>query len=320
MAVRERPPGAWMSDLGARFGIYLLLAALAVFAAATTPEFLTQQNLANVVNQTAALAILALGQTFVIAAGLIDLSVGQLLGLVAVLTCDFMGGVPERAAPAIAIALALGGAIGLVNGLLHNWLRIHPLILTFGMLSVLQGAIFTYTDKSVGQASPAILWLANSALGGVPIALLLLVAVAGFGSHYLFKHTRFGLHLRATGAHEESARRAGIRVRRVALAAFAISGLSAGMAGILVAGRLGTGYPNAGNEFELNAIVAVVLGGTSFAGGRGTMAGTLAAVLVLGLISNMLNLLEISAFVQTTIKGAIVVAAILANQPRRAVA
>jgi ribose transport system permease protein len=160
-----------MADLAARFGIYLLLAALAVFATSTTPEFLTPENLANLVNQTAVLAILALGQTFVIAAGLIDLSVG----LVAVLTCDFMADVPERAAPAIAIALALGGCIGVINGLRHNWLRIHPLILTFGMLSVLQGAIFTYTGRSVGQASPLILWLANSTVGGVPIALLLLL-------------------------------------------------------------------------------------------------------------------------------------------------
>lgn len=310
---------ASMADLGARYGIYLLLAGLVVFAASATPEFLGAENLANVLNQSAALAILALGQTFVIAAGLIDLSVGQLLGLVAVLTCDFMAGAPERAAPAILIALALGGAVGVVNGMLNNWLRIHPLILTFGMLSVLQGAIFSYTDKSVGEASPGLLWLAGGSIAGVPFSLLL-VAIAALGAHWLFRHTRFGLHLRATGASEESARRAGIRVRRIALAAFVISGVSAGAAGILVAGRLGTGYPNAGTGFELDAIVAVVLGGTSFAGGRGTMAGTIAAVLVLGLISNLLNLLEISAFVQMTIKGAIVVAAILVNQPRRAAA
>jgi ribose/xylose/arabinose/galactoside ABC-type transport system permease subunit len=320
MAGRERTAAAgWMAGLGARFGIYLLLAALAVFAAVATPEFLRAENLVNVVNQSAALALLAIGQTFVIAAGLIDLSVGQLLGLVAVIICDFMGGAPGQAAPAIAIALALGLGIGLANGLLNNWLRIHPLILTFGMLSVLQGAIFSYTDKSVGQASPGILWLANGTVGGVPFALLLVGAVA-LGAHYLLQGTRFGLHLRATGASEESARRAGIRVRRIALAAYLISGLSAGAAGIIVAGRLGTGYPNAGGGFELDAIVAVVLGGTSFAGGRGTIAGTLAAVLVLGLISNLLNLMEISAFVQMTVKGAIVVAAILVNQPRRATA
>jgi ribose/xylose/arabinose/galactoside ABC-type transport system permease subunit len=319
MTRREREAAASLSDFGARYGIYLLLAALAIFAAIATPEFLSAENLVNVLNQSAALAILALGQTFVIAAGLIDLSVGQLLGLVAVLTCDFMRGEQALAGPAIVMALVLGGGVGVVNGLLNNWLRIHPLILTFGMLSVLQGVIFTYTDMSVGQAAPAILWIANGTIGGVPFSLLL-VALAGVGAHYLLKRTRFGLHVRAFGASEENARRAGVRVHRMALLAFIISGLSAGAAGLLVAGRLGTGYPNAGTGFELDAIVAVVLGGTSFAGGRGTMAGTLAAVLVLGLVSNLLNLLEISAFVQMTIKGAIVVAAILVNQPRRAVA
>jgi ribose/xylose/arabinose/galactoside ABC-type transport system permease subunit len=304
-----------LSDIAGRYGIYLLLAALAAFAAVASPEFATAGNLANLINQSAALAILAIGQTFVIAAGLIDLSVGQLLGLVAVLVCDLMGGAQAMVAPAIVLALAIGGGVGLVNGLLYGWLRIHPLILTFGMLSVLQGAIFTYTDRSIGQAAPALLWIAGGSIAGIPFALLL-VAAAGVGAHHMLKGTRFGLHLRAVGANAENARRAGVRVQQINLAAFVLSGLSAGAAGLIVAGRLGTGYPNAGTGYELDAIVAVVLGGTSFAGGRATIGGTLAAVLALALISNLLNLMEVSAFVQMVIKGAIVVAAIIVNQPR----
>lgn len=306
---------ARLSDMAGRYGIYLLLAVLAGFAAVANPQFATVGNLVNLVNQSAALAILALGQTFVIAAGLIDLSVGQLLGLVAVVVCDLMGGAQAMAAPAIMLALAIGAGVGLVNGLLDRWLRIHPLILTFGMLSVLQGAIFTYTDKSVGAAAPAVLWLAGGDILGVPFPLILMT-VAGLAAHRLLKGTRFGLHLRAVGASAENARRAGVRVERIKLAAFLLSGLCAGVAGLIVAGRLGTGYPNAGTGFELDAIVAVVLGGTSFAGGRATIAGTLAAVLAIGLISNLLNLMEVSAFVQMVIKGAIVVAAIIVNQPR----
>jgi ribose transport system permease protein len=306
---------ARLSDVAARYGIYLLLAALTAFAAGVSPEFATTGNLVNLINQSAALAILAIGQTFVIAAGLIDLSVGQLLGLVAVLACDLMGGDQTMVVPAVLLALAIGGGVGLVNGVLHRWLRIHPLILTFGMLSVLQGAIFTYTDQSIGQAAPAVLWVAGGSIGGIPCALIL-VAVAGFAAHCLLKGTRFGLHLRAVGANEENARRAGVRVQQINVAAFVLSGLSAGIAGLILAGRLGTGYPNAGNGYELDAIVAVVLGGTSFAGGRATIAGTLAAVLALSLISNLLNLMEVSAFVQMVIKGGIVVAAIIVNQPR----
>jgi ribose/xylose/arabinose/galactoside ABC-type transport system permease subunit len=306
---------ARLSDVAARYGIYLLLAALVVFAAGMSPEFATTGNLVNLINQSAALAILAIGQTFVIAAGLIDLSVGQLLGLVAVLACDLMGGAQAMVLPAVLLAVAVGGGIGLVNGALHRWLRIHPLILTFGMLSVLQGAIFTYTDQSIGQAAPAVLWVAGGGIAGIPCALIL-VAVVGLGAHYLLKRTRFGLHLRAVGANEENARRAGVRVQQINVAAFVLSGLSAGVAGLILAGRLGTGYPNAGNGYELDAIVAVVLGGTSFAGGRATIGGTLAAVLALSLISNLLNLMEVSAFVQMVIKGGIVVAAIIVNQPR----
>lgn len=304
-----------LSDIAGRYGIYLLLAALAAFAAVASPEFATAGNLANLIKQSAALAILAIGQTFVIAAGLIDLSVGQLLGLVAVLVCDLTGGAQAMVAPAVLLALAIGGGVGLVNGLLYRWLRVHPLILTFGMLSVLQGAIFTYTDKSIGQAAPALLWIAGGSIAGIPFALFLVAAV-GIGAHHLLKGTRFGLHLRAVGANAENARRAGVRVQQINLAAFVLSGLSAGVAGLIVAGRLGTGYPNAGTGYELDAIVAVVLGGTSFAGGRATIAGTLAAVLALALISNLLNLMEISAFVQMVIKGAIIVAAIIVNQPR----
>jgi ribose/xylose/arabinose/galactoside ABC-type transport system permease subunit len=302
-------------DIAGRYGIYLLLAALAGFAAVASPEFATARNLANLVSQSAALAMLAVGQTFVIAAGLIDLSVGQLLGLVAVLVCDLMGGAQSMVAPAILLALAIGGGVGLVNGLLYRWLSIHPLILTFGMLSILQGAIFTYTDQSIGQAAPALLWLASGSIAGIPFALLLVAAV-GLGAHHLLMGTRFGLHLRAVGANAGNARRAGVRMQQIHVAAFVLSGLSAGVAGLIVAGRLGTGYPNAGTGYELDAIVAVVLGGTSFAGGRATIAGTLAAVLVLGLISNLLNLMEISAFVQMVVKGGIVVAAIIVNQPR----
>lgn len=306
-----------LSERVARSAIFIVLVALIAVAAIASPEFTAPGNIVNVLNQSAALAILALGQTFVIASGLIDLSVGQLLGLVAVLISDFMQGESVRTVPAIGIALAVGAAVGLLNGALNNWLRIHPLILTFGMLSVLQGAIFTYTEQSVGRASPEILWIASGTVWGVPASLLLVVAMAVL-ARYLLADTRFGLHVRAVGASEDNARRAGVPVARIKLAVFAISGLTAGLAGILVAGRLGTGYPNAGTGFELDAIVAVVLGGTSLAGGRGTIAGTLAAVLMLGVISNLLNLLEISAFIQMAVKGCIIVLAILAYQPRGA--
>lgn len=300
--------GNVLADLP-QFAIHLLLALLFVLSTLFVDGFFTTRNLFNLVVQSAPLALLALGQTYVIAAGMIDLSVGQVLALVAVLISDFMQGQSALALPAIAMALAIGAGIGATNGLLVNLLRIHPLILTFGMMSVVQGVIFLYTDRSVGLAAPEILWLANGSLGGLPIAGIVVFAVALLAA-YVLQRTPFGVHLRAVGASPGGARRAGLPIGRIKLLAFVVSGLAAGAAGILIAGRLGTGYPNAGLGFELDSIVAAVLGGTSLAGGRASILGVVSAVLILGITSNVLNLMEIQAFVQMVVKGAIVVLAV----------
>lgn len=301
-----------------RFGIYWLLALLFIAAIAAIPDFRTWDNVSNVLKQSAPLAVLAIGQTFVITAGMMDLSVGQLAGLVVVLTCAIANGASTWALPVALLAAGLGLGIGSVNGLLVNRLRIHPLILTLGMLSVLQGVIFVYTDRSVGQAPPELVLLASGQVSWVPCSVLL-IALLALAAHLVLHHSALGLHIAAVGSDEESARRVGLAANRVRVAAFALSGFSAGIAGLLVAGRIGTGYPNAGTGYELDAIVAVVLGGTSIAGGRGTIAGTIAAALLLGLTSNVLNLMQISDFVQMVAKGLIVIAAILVNQPGRQV-
>lgn len=314
MALAAAPVAA-LQSLAHRAGVWGLLAVVLAGSLLLVPGFATPTNLANVVTQSAALGLVAIGQTFVIAGGLIDLSVGQLLGLSVVLSCALTDGRSDLLLPVLAAMVALGAGVGLAHGTLVNRFRIEPLILTFGTLSILQGAIFAYTDQSVGRAPAALVWLANGRLLGFPVAGLVLLGFAAL-AHLLLRHTRFGLRLLATGGDADSARRAGVDVARVRLLAFVLSGIGAVLAGLLVAGRLGTGYPNAGQGFELDAIVAAVLGGASLAGGRGSVAGTVAAVLLLGVISNVLNLLEVSAFVQTFAKGLIVVAAIVATRAR----
>jgi ribose/xylose/arabinose/galactoside ABC-type transport system permease subunit len=304
-----------LGALARSYGIYLVLIALLLVPSLWLSEYRGVLNLGQIVQQSAALAILAIGQTFVIACRMIDLSVGQLMGLIVVASCGLMDGRPEMTVPAILLALAIGLAVGAINGFLNNRLRIHSLILTLGMLSILQGVIFVYTDRSVGAASPAVLRIGNGTVMGVPVAVPLVLVVAALAA-LLLHHTRFGLYVRVVGGNEEGARRAGIDVARVKLPVFILSGISAAIAGIILAGRLGTGYPNAGTGFELDAIVAVVLGGTPLSGGRGTILGTLAAVLVLGVTANLLNLLGMSAFIQMVVKGLIVIAAVLINQPR----
>ena len=303
----------WLRD-ARQYAIVIVLLLALVGALIGVPDFNTEENLGNVVTQSAPLGVLAIGQTFVILCGLIDLSVGQLLGLIVVFSCDFAAGRSEWFVAALTMALGLGAASGAITGVLNNWLRIHPLILTFGLLSILQGVIFLYTDRSIGQAPPQFAWLANGRLGGLPAAALFLALLTA-AAHLVLTRTAVGRHLYAVGGNEENARRAGINTRAVKLFAFVISGVSAGLAAVLVAGRLGTGFPNAGSGYELDAVVAVVLGGTSLAGGTGNVLCTVAAAFVLGLISNALNLLQISAFVQILVKGLIVIGAILVNQP-----
>lgn len=298
--------------------IYWALFLLVLAGLAGTPQFGTAANVANVLEQSATLAILALGQAAVIAGGMIDLSVGQLVGLITVVACMLFEAYPAMSLPIIVACLGLAAFVGLVNGELVNRLRMSPLILTFGMLSILQGAIFMLTDRSVGQAPPVMTFLANGRIaGGIPASLLLVAAIA-IGAWYLLQRSVFGWHLLAMGNSAESARKAGLNLASRTRIAFVLSGLCAGIAGLLVAGRLGTGFPNAGSGLELDAIVAVVLGGTLLKGGKVSVAGILGAVLFLGVLSNILNLLQVPAFTQIVVKGLIVIAAILADRPREA--
>ncbi|MGE0238496.1 MAG: ABC transporter permease [Parvibaculaceae bacterium] len=302
-------------DLAAT-GIWLLLAASVLSAALAVPAFRDPSNLANILRQSSVLGILAIGQTFVVMAGMIDLSVGMIAGLTVVLACSLLGADPSLTLAVGGAMLLLGGGIGLVNGVLVNRLRIHPLILTFGMLSILQGAIFTFADRSVGRASPLLQAIANDDLAGLPLSTILLLAVLA-AAHVILTRTPYGHHLVAVGGNAESARRAGIDVEAVRLACFICCGFCAALAGLLLAGRLGTGYPLAGTGLELDSVVAVVLGGTALAGGRGSVIRSVGGVLVLAIVSNLLNLLEVSAFVQMFLKGLIVIAAILAHQMGR---
>ena len=297
------------------YGVGLVLIVLVVTATLISPTFLSPDNVSNLLRQTAPLMIVALGQTFVILAGGIDLSVGMLIGLVTVLGNGIMDGRPEYALPIMVLGLGLGLAVGLFNGLVVTLARIHPLILTFGMLSVLQGAIFMYTDKTIGVAPENFKHIAYGSLGPLPAPALLAAGLTTV-SWLVLARTGFGRYVYALGGSEVSARRAGINTALVKIAVYAISGLSAGIAGLVVAARLGSGYTLAGSGFELDAIVAVVLGGTSLAGGRGGVLRTIVGVLILGILSNMLNLAGVSSFVQQIVKGVVVIGAVAAYTSR----
>ena len=213
------------------YGIWAALGIAIIAAAASTPRFLSAANIHDLMSSMAVLGIVSVGQTVVVLSGGIDLSVGMLMGLVTVLTNGIMNGDPALAWPMIALGVAIGIAVGLVNGGLLVLTRIDPLILTFGMLSILTGAIFVYTDQTVGSAPDNFRQIAEGALGPFPILFLIMLAVA-LVAWVVLTRTPFGRYVYAIGGSEEHARRAGIAIGRMKLSIYTISGLCAGIAGV----------------------------------------------------------------------------------------
>ena len=305
-------------DLLVDYGIWAALGIAILTAASSAPSFLSAANVHDLMSAMAVLGIVSVGQTVVILSGGIDLSVGMLMGLVTVLTNGVMNGDPALAWPMAVLGVAIGLTVGLANGVLLVLTRIDPFILTFGMLSILGGAIFIYTDRTIGSAPDNFRQIAEGSIGPFPVLFLLMVSVALI-AWVVLTRTRFGLYVYAIGGSEEHARRAGIAIGRMKVAIYAISGLYAGIAGVGLAARIGSGYTLAGQGFELDSIVAVVLGGTSLAGGGGGVPGTIGSVLFLTILSNALNLAGISPYTQQVVKGLVVVAAVvLYTRARRA--
>ena len=297
-------------DLVVDYGIWAALGIAILTAAASAPRFLSAANVHDLMSAMAVLGIVSVGQTVVILSGGIDLSVGMLMGLVTVLTNGVMNGDPALAWPMAALGVAIGLAVGFANGVLLILTRIDPFVLTFGMLSILAGAIFVYTDRTIGSAPGNFRQIAEGSIGPFPVLFLIMV-VAALVAWAVLTQTPFGRYVYAIGGSEEHARRAGIAIWRMKVGIYAISGLYAGIAGVGLAARIGSGYTLAGQGFELDSIVAVVLGGTSLAGGRGGVFGTIASVLFLTILSNALNLAGISPYAQQVVKGLVVVAAVV---------
>ncbi|MFN8518074.1 MAG: ABC transporter permease [Chloroflexota bacterium] len=303
-------------DQVARLGVWVALVAILLVGILAVPNFGTGANADAILRQAAVLGVVALGQTFVILTGGIDLSVGMLMGLVTVLANGIMAGDPGLIVPVVLVALACGLLTGIANGLGVVVARVDPLIVTLAMLSVLQGLIFLYTDRTVGSAPEAFRRLAYGSLGPLPVPALLLGVLAVI-CWVVLTRTPFGRYVYALGSDAPNARRAGIAIDRVRVAAYVVCSLLASIAGLLLAARLGSGFTGAGAGFELSSIVAVVVGGTALSGGRGGVPGTIAAVFLLTMLATLLNLLGISPFAQRVINGVVIVVAVAVYTARR---
>jgi ribose transport system permease protein len=297
-----------LRDYGSLLGLLLIGAALSLLS----DRFLTTSNLINVARQVSINAIVAAGMTIVIITGGIDLSVGStiaLAGCAALLVARLLGDVAG-----MAVGLLAAGGVGLLNGALVAWGRVPPFITTLATMTVVRGAALVLTNgEPIVKTEGPYLWLGQASVGPIPVPILLMVATL-FGAHWFLSRTRWGTYVYAVGGNAEAARLSGISLAGIQILVYVLGGVLAGLAGLVLAARLSSAQPNTGVGFELDAIAAVVLGGTSLMGGEGTIWGTTVGAFIIGVLNNGFNLMNVSPFYQLIAKGAVIVLAVLVDQ------
>lgn len=317
----DLPPPApgWMRKALAHSVTWSNLIALAVLLAIGTilsPHFLSVVNIFNVLRASSMVGIVSIGMTFVILNRGLDLSVGSLVGVAGVLMAGMM---KHGIAGWLVVPLAATVVLGVVNGMLITTMRLQPFIATLGMMIFARGLVYMYSDGSpiiASEIPDAVHFIGSGYIGPVPVPVIVFVLVAVI-SHIVLRHTIFGREIYAVGANEEAARLSGIRTRAVQIRVYAISGLVAGLSGIVLTGRLGVGDPNSGQLYELDAIAACLIGGTTFDGGVGSVRGTVIGVLILAFLANILNLIGISPYSQMLLKGVIIIVAVIVSVVRK---
>ncbi|HEX7021699.1 MAG TPA: ribose ABC transporter permease [Trueperaceae bacterium] len=297
----------------ARFGLTLAFLAMIVVLALLTERFLSPTNILNIFRQTSINALLAFGMTVVIIGAGIDLSVGSLLAFAGALAAGLAVG---ALSPGLAIATGLlaGVALGLFNGIFIAFLGIAPFIVTLAGLTIFRGMTLVYTDgRPISGLPETFYWIGNGSFLGVPNPAWIMLAFLLL-THFILQHTALGRAVYAIGGNEEAARLSGIPIARVKLFTYAYAGLAAAVAAIVLDGRLNSAQPTAATGAELDAIAAVVVGGTSLFGGRGNAFGTLLGALIIGVLNNGMNLLGVSSFYQQIVKGGVILLALLVER------
>lgn len=299
----------------AKYGIYIAFAILFVILSITSESFLTTTNIINILRQVSIIGIVAIGMSFVIITGGIDLSVGSIMALSAVVAASFAQADSSYSIliPMI-IGVTVGLACGLINGVLVAKWKVAPFIATLGMMTAARGLAMVYTDgRPVIGLSSSYNNIGSGYILGFPIPVLAFLVIVLVGI-FILNFTVFGRHVFATGGNEQSAKLSGIHISTVKIGVYAISGLLAGIGGMILSSRIMSGSPVLGQGYELDAIAAVVIGGTSLFGGVGSLLGTLVGVLIIGVMNNGLDLLNVSSYYQQILKGAIIVIAVLLDK------
>jgi ribose transport system permease protein len=297
-------------NYGRQFGTFLGLILLCLVLWILTPYFLTVSNLLNILEQSSINAIIAVGMTFVIITAGIDLSVGSILAFSGVVLATVLRtGIPLPVA--LLAGLVTGTLCGLVNGMLVSFGRLPPFIVTLGMMSIARGAALVFTNgRPVSGFEQSFRWMATGKFIFIPMPLVIMIIIYVI-SHLLLTRTKFGRYTYAIGGNEEATFLSGVNVRFNKTMVYALSGLTSAIAAIMLTARLNSAQPIAGIMYELDAIAATVIGGTSLMGGEGTLLGTLIGALIMGVLRNGLNLLGVSSFLQQIIIGMVIIIAVL---------
>lgn len=296
------------------YGILLIFAASLVFLSATAENFLTVDNLVNVIRQSSIIGIIALGMTFVMITAGIDLSVGSVVGLAGMVFASFAPSTGGAFWIPLVLGLGVGLLVGFVSAALVVWGKILPFLATLATMAIARTAALVATDGQVksGLSEPAE-WIGAGSVGPIPAPVVLFV-IAALVCEFVLSRTKFGAHVYAVGGNEESAQKVGISVKRVLFSVYVIGGVLAALGGLVLTARLNGAAPTAGTGYELQVIAAVVIGGTSLFGGIGTIRGTVVGVLLLGVVMNGMNLLGVSSYYQQGVQGVILAFAVLLNR------
>ncbi|MEO3433973.1 ribose ABC transporter permease [Inquilinus sp. CAU 1745] len=296
-------------------GILPVMIAIAIVFSFLAPNFMTEGNLLNIARQASINIVLAAGMTFVILTGGIDLSVGAILGSTAVVAI-ITSLAPEWSWAAIPVALLTGLAMGAANGALVAYVGLPPFIVTLGSFTALRGVAYLLAGgTTVINSEISFEWIGNAYLGPAPWLVVIALGVVAL-SWFILRRTVLGVHVYAVGGNAQAARLTGIKVGLVLMFVYAISGLFSGLGGVMSASRLYSANGNLGVGYELDAIAAVILGGTSFVGGIGTVIGTLFGALIIAMLNNGLTLMNVSFFWQLVVKGLVIIIAVIIDKYR----
>lgn len=297
--------------------LVLVVVALGLVLSLATRTFFTPTNLLNVMRQVSINGILAIGMTFVVLTGGIDLSVGSLVAFCGIVVAGLLRDLGMPILPVVIISILVGTLLGAVNGYFVAYWGAAPFVVTLSLMTIARGMTYVYCDgKPISPLPEAFLTIGKGSILGLPIpAIILLMAFAA--GYCTLKYFRVGRYIYAVGGNENAAMVSGINVRKMKLITYAISGAMCGVAAVILTARVSAGLPQAGQGYELDAIAATVIGGTRLSGGRGKLLGTVLGTLLLGIVSNGLDLLNVSSFYQQIVKGLIILGAILIDSKRK---